>query len=681
VKKFSALSFLIIVIPSLVFAQSTGQQANSNVTSSTQGGEQRTSTATLQQQIQDLLRQLQILQAQVAAFQGEFGVSAQATSTASASEAVPPELTRSLSRGSSGDDVRKLQEFLAKDKDVYPDGLVTGYFGPLTEKAVKKWQEKQGIDPVGVVGPKTLAALNQFVVASISQPGTTSPAIPAPAPSTPSSSIITTAPIVGSTTTISASTTLTTPAATSTSAAPTATSTASSSSATTQSAAGTSSTTTQSVTQTSGGYAGGYTVPTTTTNTSSSTQTSSATATTTQATSSTTGGTTTSTAFIQTCSSYTNASSKIGYVVGDTVMFTFTCVNGNTKYLNFQVMDSSGAIALATNWISNSFTNDQSGLITADKLSFSSSNLSPGTYKLRACFDANCQNFADVSSFTLSAAGSSAAATTTTQTASSTTTAASATSTASTTSSTASCTGFTLTFANGKTSYIVGDTLTYTYACSSSGTASLVEVSVSKPDGSITVYNTSSGSVSQNTLGFSTSNLSPGNYTLRACFTAGCSGGVTASLPFTVTAAASVPPAPSNLAVVFAHNGGDNSTTFNLTWGGTPANITSWRVYQHLQGTAWPSTYDTRVSNQLLSSTATTLTVQVAIVWAGYGTYEFKMEACNSAGCSPDSNSAAIAVSSTTATSSTSASNVSSPNLALILDALAKILNLLQQLK
>jgi chitodextrinase/peptidoglycan hydrolase-like protein with peptidoglycan-binding domain len=75
----------------------------------------------------------------------------------SPSEATPPELTRSLSRGSSGDDVRRLQAFLAKDKEIYPNGLITGFFGPLTEAAVKKWQEKHNIESVGIVGPKTLA--------------------------------------------------------------------------------------------------------------------------------------------------------------------------------------------------------------------------------------------------------------------------------------------------------------------------------------------------------------------------------------------------------------------------------------------------------------------------------------------------------------------------------------------
>lgn len=76
-------------------------------------------------------------------------------------------LTRILQRGSTGNEVTRLQEFLKKSPDVYPEGLATGYFGVLTEKAVTRFQEKNGIDPVGIVGPKTRAQLNKL---SSSQP-------------------------------------------------------------------------------------------------------------------------------------------------------------------------------------------------------------------------------------------------------------------------------------------------------------------------------------------------------------------------------------------------------------------------------------------------------------------------------------------------------------------------------
>jgi predicted HTH domain antitoxin len=73
------------------------------------------------------------------------------------------DLTRNLYTGISGDDVRKLQEFLASDKDVYPEGLITGYYGALTERAVKRFQEKWGIDSIGSVDELTRKALNKFL--------------------------------------------------------------------------------------------------------------------------------------------------------------------------------------------------------------------------------------------------------------------------------------------------------------------------------------------------------------------------------------------------------------------------------------------------------------------------------------------------------------------------------------
>ena len=69
-------------------------------------------------------------------------------------------LPRQLELGMSGSDVSSLQTFLAGDPTIYPQGLVTGYFGPLTKAAVIQFQLRNGIDPVGRVGPITLAAIN-----------------------------------------------------------------------------------------------------------------------------------------------------------------------------------------------------------------------------------------------------------------------------------------------------------------------------------------------------------------------------------------------------------------------------------------------------------------------------------------------------------------------------------------
>ena len=70
------------------------------------------------------------------------------------------QFTKTIQRGARGDDVLQLQEFLRNFPDVYPEGVVSGYFGPMTEVAVKRFQEKNGLEPVGIVGPKTRVALN-----------------------------------------------------------------------------------------------------------------------------------------------------------------------------------------------------------------------------------------------------------------------------------------------------------------------------------------------------------------------------------------------------------------------------------------------------------------------------------------------------------------------------------------
>lgn len=69
-------------------------------------------------------------------------------------------LTRQLQFGMSGSDVSDLQTFLAIDRTIYPQGLVTGYFGYLTKAAVSNFQVRNGISAVGRVGPQTLPVIN-----------------------------------------------------------------------------------------------------------------------------------------------------------------------------------------------------------------------------------------------------------------------------------------------------------------------------------------------------------------------------------------------------------------------------------------------------------------------------------------------------------------------------------------
>lgn len=84
--------------------------------------------------------------------------------------------TKSLYKGVSGAEVGLLQECLKKDTALYPEGLVTDYFGLLTEKAVQRFQEKfniafPGQDGYGFVGPKTRVRLNDYCFTSASSSG------------------------------------------------------------------------------------------------------------------------------------------------------------------------------------------------------------------------------------------------------------------------------------------------------------------------------------------------------------------------------------------------------------------------------------------------------------------------------------------------------------------------------
>lgn len=78
--------------------------------------------------------------------------------------------TRSLFLGMSGEDVTELQKMLKQMG--YFNGEATGYFGPLTFAAVKKFQAAHGLEQVGHVGPMTRGILNRG-----STNGTTTPAL------------------------------------------------------------------------------------------------------------------------------------------------------------------------------------------------------------------------------------------------------------------------------------------------------------------------------------------------------------------------------------------------------------------------------------------------------------------------------------------------------------------------
>lgn len=70
--------------------------------------------------------------------------------------------TKTLVLGMKDAEVYNLQKVLSLDPSVYPEGEVTGYFGKLTEAAVKRFQKKYDIRITGQVGPQTRAKLHEL---------------------------------------------------------------------------------------------------------------------------------------------------------------------------------------------------------------------------------------------------------------------------------------------------------------------------------------------------------------------------------------------------------------------------------------------------------------------------------------------------------------------------------------
>jgi len=139
----------------------------------------------LQTQLQTLLTQVDSVRAQISALQGGQGNSGTASSTPGFILRQPLclDLSHRLTVGSTdavtGGDVSKLQQLLAQDSTVYPEGIVSGYFGPATERAVQRFQQIENLVATGtpettgfgVVGALTNAFLTSHCPSSPPMPG------------------------------------------------------------------------------------------------------------------------------------------------------------------------------------------------------------------------------------------------------------------------------------------------------------------------------------------------------------------------------------------------------------------------------------------------------------------------------------------------------------------------------
>lgn len=80
-------------------------------------------------------------------------------------------ITSQAGPGSRGANVSNIQAFLASTPSFYPEGLITGYFGTLTQAAVQRFQAFYGIvssgspssTGYGRVGPSTMTKMNALI--------------------------------------------------------------------------------------------------------------------------------------------------------------------------------------------------------------------------------------------------------------------------------------------------------------------------------------------------------------------------------------------------------------------------------------------------------------------------------------------------------------------------------------
>ncbi|HHY83574.1 MAG TPA: hypothetical protein GX505_13000 [Clostridiales bacterium] len=90
-------------------------------------------------------------------------------------------ITTTLRKGSSGSQVKELQKIL-KNWGYYND-KIDGKFGSNTYKAVISFQKDYGLDPDGVVGPKTRAKISELLSKTTPAPSSSPAPTPTPKPS------------------------------------------------------------------------------------------------------------------------------------------------------------------------------------------------------------------------------------------------------------------------------------------------------------------------------------------------------------------------------------------------------------------------------------------------------------------------------------------------------------------
>lgn len=97
-------------------------------------------------------------------------------------------ITAQAGPGMTNSNVRNIQTYLASNPSLYPEGLVTGYYGSLTVAAVQRFQAYHGIVSSGTpattgygrVGPSTLAKMNALIAGGVTSSDVSGPSLSMP---------------------------------------------------------------------------------------------------------------------------------------------------------------------------------------------------------------------------------------------------------------------------------------------------------------------------------------------------------------------------------------------------------------------------------------------------------------------------------------------------------------------
>lgn len=135
------LAGIVFVLALCVMVQAPFSHAETTTTTTT------SSVSSLLETLKTLMAKVAELQAQLAVIKGD----------------IKDALKDGLHEGMSDGDITKIQELLASDHDIYPEGKVTGYYGPLTKEALKRFQQRHNLTVTGEMNPETKKLLEEYM--------------------------------------------------------------------------------------------------------------------------------------------------------------------------------------------------------------------------------------------------------------------------------------------------------------------------------------------------------------------------------------------------------------------------------------------------------------------------------------------------------------------------------------